>query len=273
MKTTRTLVGELKRRMEEQPDIVILSFLDKAYMRLVQNDIEDMIFYLCEPVAADDVIYPFPVLKRMVTIPPNGGPGGTFPMPACVPIIETNFEDNNGDPIEFKYHNEIITCRKVNYFFTESDIFYQFWNFDYQTVEPHTPQYNLRYLNNNTRTPNFVRIPASLRQADQISPAEARFFERPYDISVTTQTPPQIFISFWMQPPSLVTVNSKMLIDVDKWQDELTNGAVGYYELEVNGRSEMWERFIKFDRPRFMNEANSNIHNIVSQHYKIRSIG
>lgn len=273
MKTTRTLVGELKRRMEEQADVVILSFLDKAYMRLVQNDIEDMIFYLCEPVEADEVVYPFPVLKQTITIPANGEPEHEAPMPSCVPIIESNFEDINGDPIEFKYHNEVITCRKVNYFFTESDIFYQFWNFDYQTVEPHTPHYNLRYLNNRTLTPRFARIPASLRQADQSSPAEARFFRRPYDISVSAQTTPQIFIAFWMQPPSLTNITSKMLIDVDKWQDELTNGAVGYYELEVNGRSEMWERFIKFDRARFMNEGNSNIHNIVSQHYKIRSIG
>jgi len=273
MKTTRTLVGELKLRMEENADLVILSYLDKAYMRLVQNDIEDMIFYLCEPVEAPEVIYPFPVLKKTVIVPPNGSPGGEFAMPSCVKIIEDNFEDINGDPIEFKYHGLPVTCRKVNYFFTESDVFSQFWNFDYRTVEPHTPYYNLRYLKTRSHMPNFTRVPASLRQADQLSPAEARFFDRPYNIPVTIQNAPQIFISFWMQPPSLTTLDSKMMVDVDKWQDELTNGAVGYYELVVSGRSEMWNDFMKFDRPRFMNEANSNIHNITTEKFQIRELG
>lgn len=273
MVTTRALVGELRDRMGDLDPLKILIYLNKAYLRLCQNDIKDMIFLLCEPAGVDDVIYPYPVLKDTIIIPPNGAPGGPFSMPSCVSIIESNFQDSNGDAIEFKYHNQVIECRKVNAFFTEDRTFFQFWDSNLQSISVHDPQYNLRYLNTQKRRIKFTRVPCDLRPPDQEVPAQAFFFDRPYNLSLPTATIPQIFIEFWMTPPSLTTLDSKMLLDTDKWQDELTDGAVGYWQKVVHGFSELWEKFMRFDRAHFKNEGNSNLHNKVSQNYRIREIG
>lgn len=255
------------------PDLTILAFLNKAYLRMFQNDCKDFIFQLCEPPDVEEPVFPYPVLRQTQTIPANGSGEHEAPMPSCVSVIPDNFEDANGDPITFVYHNQTITCRKVNAFFVESDIFSRYWSLNSTYIEPYTPYYNTRYVGSRFYNRQFVRYPCDLRPPDQEVPAQAFFSARPYEVGVSSTTPALIFCEFWMTPPSMTTLDSKMLIDTDRWQDELEDGAVGYWEKEVNGDSRLWEKFIKFDRKVYMNESNSNLHNKTNQQYAIREIG
>jgi|TARA_Y100000310_G_scaffold127848_2_gene126976 hypothetical protein len=283
MLTTRGLLGRIQKYMPEvSSSHEVLEYLDRAYLRLCQNDIKDFVYVIC---AGDydniDLDFPYPVLKQKTTI------GGTNPMPSCVPLVANNFTDDLGNELaistevfEFKYKGQIVTPRKVNAFFVKKNINNYYYPVNQTPYQPFSPYFNSGYgatkfgQNGNM---DFSRFPCDLRPPSGDTPCEAYFFSKPYGDAESADESNNflgdIYCEFWFTPPSLTTADSVMLLDVGKWQDELINGAVGYYEDLVNGDSTRKEKFLQFDRKEFMNEGNSNLHNRGNQQFIIRDIG
>lgn len=278
MLTTRALLGEIQDRMPAEPALKVLSYLNRAYLRLAQNDISDFLYLVCDD-DFPELKFRYPVLKRFY-LDDQQDP---HPQKSCVDIIPQNFQDQDGNDIfpseghnRFIYHNQDVTCRKVNAFFVERREERRFLPGNQQPFTPFTPFINNRYVTNqNANSTDIIlaRFPASLNPPDGEVPAEAVFTAPPYDGPLNTTDPGDIFCEFWFTPPSLTSPSSKMLLDVGKWQDILADGAVGYYQQKVHGNSTLLEKFLRFDRKQFMNEGNSNLHNRGNQQFRIREIG
>jgi hypothetical protein len=277
MLSTRDLLASIQTYMPAEPQLDVLKHLNRAYLRLAQNDIGDFVYLICND-EFPELQFTYPVLKRTYF---DGG--DNFVQKSCVEIDAGNFQDEDGNPLflvennsSFMYHNQEVTCRKVNAFFVERRDDRRFLPANQQPFTPFNPFINNRYSSNKIIGPTdriLERFPATLKPPDGEFSAQAIFTGPPYEGPVNTTDPGDIYIEFWFTPPSLTNPRSKMLLDVSKWQDELTNGAVGYYEDKVNGSSERLEKFLRFDRKQFMNEGNSNLHNRGNQQFLIREIG
>lgn len=280
MLTTRGILGIIQDYMPEEPVQKVLEYLNRAYLRLSQNDIKDFIYVIC---AGDydntDLDFPYPVLKQKIS--------SNVPMPSCVAIIPENFTDDLGkdlstspETFEFLYLGQPVTCRKVNAFFVRKSPKYYYYPSNQAPYEPFSPFFNDGYAGTKYRANgnyDFTRFPCDLRPASSAAPPTAFFYSKPYgdaeNADINKKYLGDIYCEFWFTPPALSNPNSTMLLDVDKWQDELINGAVGYWEDKVNGFSERLQKFLQFDRKEFMNEGNSNLHNRGNQQYVIRDIG
>ncbi len=296
MLTTRELLGIIQEYMDEQPKEKILMYLNRAYLRLCQNDIKDFVFLICRDDFGnaaydnDDLKFSYPVLRQKYNKAFSDEPPDYIPMPSSVDIVAENFTDEdgnlllrNGDLIPlFIYRGQIVTCRKVNAFFVirNFNLNYYYYPVNQVPYKPFTPYFNGGYIrpsNTNRGNLQLSRFPCDLRPPTQDKSAFSVFFDKPYgdatDADESNNYLGDVYCEFWFTPPSLATPDSVMLLDTDKWQDELINGAVGYYEDMVNGDSTRLKEFLKFNRKEFMNEGNSNIHNKGNQQYKARDIG
>lgn len=277
MLSTRGLLSLIQRYMPEEPQSQVVEHLNRAYLKLATNDIPDFSYLVCN---RKDLEFSFPVLKRTYIDPLLVDPDA--PMPICVDILATNFEDELGnsiatvDDILFNYRGIGVTCRKINAFFVRKSQERNYFPINQTPYEPFSPYYNDGYagrgllaLRGNLE---FSRFPGNFRPASQIAPANVFFNSRPYGDVLSSEVG-DIYIDFWFTPPVLTNADSLMLLDTDKWQSELINGSVGYWEDQVNGFSEKMEKFEKFDRKEFKSEGNSNMHNRGNSEFKVRSIG
>lgn len=242
MQNTQSIIGLVKKYMPEVPIEQVREFVSRAYLMLKNTDVDQSIYYL------SDNKNPLPVLKIV-------------PGVYTYDITPDNLTDIDGVPLtDFTVDGITVTSRKVKGVFTDKPIHGITENSYYPSI--------VDIYGNSIVSGKFYQIPVqAIPQRSPELPAKITILQELADVPI------DIFVEFWYAVPNLTSSNMPLLIDTDMWLDAIIDGAVGYYEDIVNGKSERKANFIKYHIPKFKKESNESYRLKASMSFPTRSVG
>ncbi len=240
MTTVKELIADIQHNyIREAAPEQVRSYLNRAYKKISNSDIATFIYYNKE-----SKIFPIPSINLTDELYYEISPDtlvdeeGNYLNPIDPSVPPSNLTVDGVD----------VFPRKVRTVFAESPYpgyyNYGFEEFDFRGV----PSYYHRLFQGN----KYYKIPFdSTERRDSNSYPTIQFSEN-YGLS-------KVYILFYYTPTPIYSINSKILLDIDKWYDELIDGTVGYYEDIVNGRSQKKDRFENDHLRRIKSESNERI--------------
>lgn len=269
---TIDLYKYVKKSMPEVIETDIVTYINCAYKDLVNQDTHDLIF-----LNRFDDNFPYPILQGIEEESPipDGAKDG------CV-YSQTKWEENwvnylgktsyslkesllvGTDNLPINLQVTIggiaydVNPRKVESIFTfySDSVFNDFADI-YRPIMMENQFYS-KYT--------FVKVPFTTNPRNQGADPLITFFGR---LNYYQQP---FFCEFYYEPPDVLSVNSPMMIDIQRWKIALNEGAVAYYEKIVNGKSEKLEYFLRRWLPAFKQESSSNMEERESTRFKTRYV-
>jgi hypothetical protein len=266
MSDLRSLLSIVRDYMPELTEVRALEYINRAYKTLMQTDTRVNVY-----MNFDDPEFPYPIIKKTFTYSPDSGKAPE-PTPRSFYFLDGEygvFEDSQGNPITLSVNGVGVSVRRVNAIFTEVARYNDAYQIGY--YNPLGTYYNQGYRGTKWYDRKFVRIPCNLYQKTSSvdNNASVQFnTENPYE---GIENP--IYVEFWYDPPAITNKAQSVLIDLNRWQDVLIDGAVGYYEDLKNGRSDRLDKFKRQGLREFKNEYNKNYNNKTNVSFPPREIG
>ena len=247
MWTAGQIVSILEDYMGEVSDVKRLEFLSRAYKIMMNNDVSQLIYY-----SKDDIDSPFPLLKLADD--------------TKFYTVDDNLVDSTGAAHTPTVFGTEVACRKISRVFTDQRI--NDIGYGYNDLFPeYFPFGEIAYLSTGENIKRYYEIPVSVLPAQGNNNASITFFEDP------SKYGENIYVEFWIGAPKLSSNSSPILLDTDKWLQELINGAVGLYEDVVNGASQRLTKFYKEDLKKFRVERSESLRQKISMQFPARSVG
>ena len=201
-----------------------LEYLSRAYLELANTDNSQFIFY---NTADSDA--PVPILSTTTD--------------RKYYLNETNLVDSNGNPISLTVEGQTVYIRKLRTLFMEAKgVSYRYYA-DWDTYSPYGYP---AYWDSWYKERQFVEVPCQPYMRRGGNEASIILFDD-YDVD--------IYAECYYTPSALSGEGVELLLDTEEWLDALIDGAVGYYEDVVNGRSERKEKFRTYWKDKFKRKS------------------
>jgi len=235
VRTTRQLVSIIQDYMPEVPSARVLEYLSRAYLELINGNSSQNVFYL-------EGSNSLPLLNTQVGVRKYA-------------LNSANLVDENGDPISLSQNGTPVTARKLRNVFVDGSVY---------GLSPYSSNDYPYGYGSWYSSKVFSKIPCQSYNQRGEAPATILLFDD-YDTD--------IWVEFYYTPSDLTSNTDTMLIDVDTWSDALIDGAVGYYEDVVNGRSERLLRFQSQWKRSYLNSGMDNLMDKIANKFKPREVG
>jgi len=189
-----------------------------------------------------DPVFPFPILPTV-----DGQLSYT--------IDNGVLQDSNGDALDITFEGIPVAVNRVLYVFTDTVDFADY-NSNYGRTQ--TYGYGERGFvpDNNTvniRGRKFYKTPVRLTPLSPNSKPTITFLHNPEN------NLGKYYVAMGLVPPKIGSVSSKMMLNVDKWEDALIDGVVGQMEKSSNGKSVSADKFQNYWIPLIRNSYNEGM--------------
>ena len=248
MKTTRELLHGIKKDYCKNVDVTdLVRYLDKVQRALFLVNAENMVY-----MNGADTRFPYPILETQEGV-------------LEYEITRNSLVDSNGDPLVLTYGGAEVDAAEVTAIFRRVG---------------YSDQYNLMNSNDNGYGSYYYPRRANYFTNNRQFMLWGEWFnEMPYKLVTRSPSNPNpkiifqcdpgtrtvadanaFFIEVSVAPPPVSTVNSELVIDIDKWEDALIDGVQGEVErilyLEASKKSQLF--YTKWI-PLFRKYANENL--------------
>jgi len=179
---------------------------------------------------------------------------GDLPYPHIMPVDgvreylldEANLKDNDGNAVSLMVKGVPVYIADVKVALSEDG-----------DGEPYSPEWSKK---------TYRKVLCEVRYSNNDSTKTSLYL-------LQNGVKENIYLEAYYKPYPLTSERVPMIIDTDKWLTVIINGAVGYYEDVVNGKSERLMIFREKDKRRFSADGISNNKLNSKMQFKTRRIG
>ena len=246
MWTTKQIISTIQDYMPEVSRERVKGYLTRAYFELMNTDSSQLVFYNRSAVDSS----PTPILNVQTDVREYD-------------LTTANLLDTDGSAIPLTVDGQTVYIRELRAAYIEaSDLRYN--DFGLETLGEYRPNDYPSTYNQWYRERTFVKIPIQFYPKSGQLPASILLFN-----DYTTD----VYLELYYSPAPLGTENIQMLLDTDQWQKALIDGAVGYYEDVINGKSERLKKFEDKWIPKYKRYGTDYLMNKISKRFVRRPIG
>lgn len=232
--STKELILAIKKDYGQNiDDPTLLRYLDKIQRRLFLFKGDRMEF-----VNGADPEFPYPILETQEGV-------------LEYTIDSNSLVDSTGNPVTVNCDGTEVDVAEVGKVFTVRYPRGYYKKTATGSITPYQGYYQsfVTSYNNrgvNLRVGSFSDIPVKIIPRTPQSPPKVVFLCDPGTTTANSDNTSAYYISVYMAPKRITSINSPLSVDVDKWEDALVDGVVGEIEKAIMGGNSM--RAEKFEK-------------------------